>query len=242
MALYLISCVGVRHDLPNLDHFVRHYKIPGIAQEDFRLILQATDPESPRLAAARGILRRRGAPDGPLDRALFEPHHVGGPPPPAGRRRRRLGLGGLGGCGRAARISRASSATSRSTTRGADTSRAIATFTGHAARALSLRPASRARPRRAAHRGDLADGRGAGSSTCSRGNRRSRPRRTERPEKPAKATSFGTGALSCRAAADAIGRSKGSLRSGSRKPACGPVPAVNGAGRPPRSRRMSGIR
>ena len=60
MALYLISCVGVENDLPYLEHFVRHYRGIGVAPEDFRLILQTADPDSPRLRAALDILEGHG--------------------------------------------------------------------------------------------------------------------------------------------------------------------------------------
>ena len=62
MALYLISCVGVEHDLPYLEHFLRYYKGLGIAPGNFRVILQTTDPDSPNLAKARDILIRHGVP------------------------------------------------------------------------------------------------------------------------------------------------------------------------------------
>ncbi len=62
MALYLISCVGVENDLPYLEHFLRHYEELGIAPANFRIILQTTDPDSPRLAQARDILARHGVP------------------------------------------------------------------------------------------------------------------------------------------------------------------------------------
>lgn len=60
MALYLLSCVGVENDLPYLGHFIRHYERLGVAPENFRLILQTTDPDSPRLRTAREILERHG--------------------------------------------------------------------------------------------------------------------------------------------------------------------------------------
>lgn len=58
MALYLISCVGVEHDLPYLEHFVRHYRLLGIEPTSFKILLHAKDPDSPRLAEARASLLR----------------------------------------------------------------------------------------------------------------------------------------------------------------------------------------
>jgi hypothetical protein len=60
MVLHLLSCVGVENDLPYLEHFIRHYERLGIAPENFRLILQTTDPDSPRLRKARDILESHG--------------------------------------------------------------------------------------------------------------------------------------------------------------------------------------
>lgn len=59
MIIRLISCVGVRHDLPMLPHFLRHYLALGIAPEHMHILLQAHEP-SPRLEAARDILRQAG--------------------------------------------------------------------------------------------------------------------------------------------------------------------------------------
>ena len=58
MALYLISCVGVEHDLPYLEHFVRHYKSLGVEPDSFHLLMHAKDPASPRLEEAKAILAR----------------------------------------------------------------------------------------------------------------------------------------------------------------------------------------
>ena len=65
MALYLISCVGVEHDLPYLEHFVRHYRSLGIAPGSFKILLHAKGPASPRLAEARTILSRHDIPGEP---------------------------------------------------------------------------------------------------------------------------------------------------------------------------------
>ncbi|MEM7709290.1 MAG: glycosyltransferase family 2 protein [Pseudomonadota bacterium] len=56
----LLTCVGVAHDLPLLRHWVAHYRGLGIAPDRIRVLLNATDPNDPGLAAARDILRAEG--------------------------------------------------------------------------------------------------------------------------------------------------------------------------------------
>jgi len=57
----LLSCLGVADDLPLLPHFLDHYLGLGIAPGRIHMILNAADPDDPRLEAARATLAARGA-------------------------------------------------------------------------------------------------------------------------------------------------------------------------------------
>ena len=61
----LISCLGVAQDLPLLPHFLDHYRTLGVMTERIHVILNASDPDDPRLDEARAILEAHGtaAPD-----------------------------------------------------------------------------------------------------------------------------------------------------------------------------------
>ncbi|KAF0675882.1 hypothetical protein [Profundibacterium mesophilum] len=59
-APWLITCVGVEHDLPLLPHFLRHYRALGIAPDRFVILLNAADAEHPGLARARAVIRDEG--------------------------------------------------------------------------------------------------------------------------------------------------------------------------------------
>lgn len=56
----LITCVGVRHDLALLPHWVRHYLDLGIRSEDFRVILNTDDTDDPKLVQAVQTLSELG--------------------------------------------------------------------------------------------------------------------------------------------------------------------------------------
>lgn len=59
MTIRLISCVGVRRDLPMLPHFLRHYQRLGVAPERMHILLHAPAPCA-ELEAAQALLRRAG--------------------------------------------------------------------------------------------------------------------------------------------------------------------------------------
>ena len=56
----LVTCIGVRSDLPLLPHFLDHYAALGVAPADMVVILNAEDADAPGLAEARAILAARG--------------------------------------------------------------------------------------------------------------------------------------------------------------------------------------
>ena len=57
----LLSCLGVDLELVLLPHFLAHYAALGVAAERIHVLLNATDPSSPRLAEAEALLAAHGA-------------------------------------------------------------------------------------------------------------------------------------------------------------------------------------
>lgn len=58
--LKLTSCVGVAHDLPLLQPFVRHYRALGVAPEHMHILLNGGAADAANLAHARDILKAEG--------------------------------------------------------------------------------------------------------------------------------------------------------------------------------------
>lgn len=57
----LLSCLGVDLELVLLAHFLEHYAALGVAAERIHVLLNSTDPASPRLADAERMLAAHGA-------------------------------------------------------------------------------------------------------------------------------------------------------------------------------------
>jgi len=56
----LLTCIGVRTDMPMLPHFVEHYRRLGIAPDRFRVLLNSPDASDPALSDARRLLQAHG--------------------------------------------------------------------------------------------------------------------------------------------------------------------------------------
>jgi len=61
-APWLLTCIGVEHDLALMPHFLNHYLDLGVRPDRICAILNARDGDSPALRAAEACLLARGAP------------------------------------------------------------------------------------------------------------------------------------------------------------------------------------
>lgn len=58
--IHLVTCVGVDTELGHLPHFIDHYCALGIQPDNFHVVLNTSDKNSPGLDAAKHVLTQRG--------------------------------------------------------------------------------------------------------------------------------------------------------------------------------------